>query len=137
MVTERDRRSPVFFRELERRRLRSLVAPDLEVARALHADDYQLVTPGGATLTRDEYLGQIASGHLRYTTFEADSEVAVQVFSDAAAVRYVARIRVEFPDGGDEGRFWHTDVYTRREAGWQAIWSQATRIPPAKPDPTS
>ena len=136
-MTELDRPSAVFFRELERRRLRSLVDPDLEVAGALHAEDYQLVTPGGVTLTRDEYLGDIASGRLRYTTFEADSEVAVQVFTDAAAVRYVARIRVEFPDGGDEGRFWHTDLYTRRDAGWQAVWSQATRIPPAKPNPTS
>jgi hypothetical protein len=28
----------------------------------------------------------------------------------------------------DAGLFWHTDVWERRADGWQAVWSQATRI---------
>jgi hypothetical protein len=128
-VTEDADPGPEFFRELERRRLRSLVEANLEVARSLHAEDYQLVTPGGATLTRDEYLGQIASGDLRYDVFEPDSEVAVKVLGGGAAVRYVARIIIDFPGGHDDGRFWHTDLYARRGAGWQAVWSHATEIP--------
>jgi hypothetical protein len=127
-VTESAHPDPAFFRELERRRLRSLVEADLEVARSLHAEDYQLVTPGGATLTRDEYLGAVASGELRYDVFEADSEVAVKVLGDGAAVRYVARIVIDFPGGHDDDRFWHTDLYARRGAGWQVVWSHATQI---------
>ncbi len=29
----------------------------------------------------------------------------------------------------DRGRFWHTDLWVRNDHGWQALWSQATRIP--------
>ena len=32
---------------IERRRLAALVGGDIETASALHADDYELITPGG------------------------------------------------------------------------------------------
>jgi hypothetical protein len=57
------------LRDTERRRLRSLVEADLAVADALHADDYQLITPNGYALTKQEYLRDIASGQLRYEIF--------------------------------------------------------------------
>jgi hypothetical protein len=41
---------------IERERLRALVEPDIELARSLHAEDYQLVTPGGKLLSGHEYL---------------------------------------------------------------------------------
>jgi hypothetical protein len=117
---------------LERRRLRSLVEPDLEAARALHAPDYELITPAGVTYSRDSYLGAIVSGELDYATFEPENEaeVRVRVYAGAAVVRYIARIVVAFPGGVDHARVWHTDLWERREDGWQATWSQATRLPP-------
>ena len=116
------------IRETERERLRSLVAPDLDVARSLHADDYQLITPSGATLSRDEYLGDIASGALDYSVFEPESEIAVRFYGNAAIVRYRVRIDVRFGDQRDAAVFWHTDLYELRDGRWQAVWSQATRI---------
>ncbi|MBB2673827.1 UNVERIFIED_ORG: hypothetical protein GGE44_003396 [Rhizobium esperanzae] len=35
------------IREIERTRLRALVAADMSAARPLHADDFQLITPIG------------------------------------------------------------------------------------------
>jgi hypothetical protein len=123
------------IRALERRRLRSLVEADLDVARALHSPDYHLITPGGASMSRDDYLGQIASGELDYAVFEpeAESDVSVRLFAGGAAVRYVARIVVAFPGGTDDARFWHTDLWEPHADGWQATWSQATRIPAPRP----
>ena len=118
------------FRELERARLRSLVEGDLVTARTLHANDYQLITPGGRSLSGAEYLGDIESGALRYEVFEPESEIAVVQLGGGVAVRYVARIEVHFGGGGfDRGRFWHTDLYRLRDGAWQAVWSQATEIP--------
>jgi hypothetical protein len=118
------------FGELERSRLRSLVEVDIATARQLHAPDYQLITPGGRAVSGAEYLGDIESGALDYVMFEPASEIAVVQLGDAAAVRYEARIEVHFAGGGsDGGRFWHTDLYARREGRWQVVWSQATRIP--------
>ena len=115
---------------LERRRLRSLVDVDLATARALHSPDYQLITPGAETFSRDEYLGAIETGELDYSVFEPEdeSQIAVRLFEGAAAVRYIARIVVSFTGGHDDARVWHTDLWELREAGWQATWSQATQI---------
>jgi Domain of unknown function (DUF4440) len=69
-IASRDRRNHMeldaaAMRETERERLRSLVQADMDIAAALHADDYQLITPRGYAMSKQEYLGQIASGRLR------------------------------------------------------------------------
>ena len=118
------------LRATERRRLRALVDADDAAARELHADDYQLITPGGRTYSKAEYLSDVASGVLDYRVFEPASEIATQILGDAGAVRYQARIDIRFASGGaDSGLFWHTDMYRWADGRWQAVWSQATRIP--------
>jgi hypothetical protein len=94
----------------------------------LHADDYQLITPGGGTLSKDDYLNGVASGELNYAAFEPVSAMAVRFWGEAAALRY--RVHIEMRSGGqvDADEFWHTDIYESRGGQWQAVWSQATRI---------
>ena len=113
--------------ELERQRLHALVQADLRAADALHADDYELISPGGNVLSRSDYLGGIASGELTYHVFEAASNVRVRSSTGMGVVRYKARIDIEWSGGHDAGLFWHTDVYEQRDGLWQAVWSQATR----------
>ena|SRR5687767_828043 len=120
--------SPVFFQDIERQRLRALVDADLDLARLLHADDYELITPGGATISREVYLDDIATGDLDYLVFEPASEIAVRIYDRAAAVRYQARIEVLVSGQLDTGLFWHTDIHELRDGRWQAVWSHATRI---------
>ena len=116
------------LRDTERARLRALVDADVATADALHADDYQLITPGGATLSKAEYLGGIADGTLRYTRFEPDGEVQVRVWETAAALRYEVIIEVQDGESTYHDRCWHTDIYELRDRRWVAVWSHATRI---------
>lgn len=117
------------LREIERRRLAALIDADTAEAEALHAEDYQLITPGGASLSKGEYMGQIADGRLAYRRFEPDGEISVRILGPtAAALRYEVMIDAAFSGGHDVDRFWHTDIYERRDGRWQAVWSQATRI---------
>jgi hypothetical protein len=116
------------LREIERARLRALVGGDKAAADALHAADYQLVTPGGATLSKSEYLGGIADGSLRYRRFEPDGEVAVRFWGSAAALRYEVVIEVDAEGTAFHDRCWHTDIYELRDGRWVAVWSHATRI---------
>ena len=113
---------------LERRRLRALVSADMVTAGPLHAEDYQLITPSGAQLTKDGYLGAVASGELGYRVFEPVSEITVLADADLAVLRYQARISF---DDGPGFVCWHTDCYRRRDQTWQVVWSQATVITPA------
>ena len=122
--------------ELERSRLRSLVAGDLATAAALHADDYQLITPGGGRLTKQAYLELVASDDFSYVTFEPASALEVRVHEAVAMARYQARIVVHDADSiADDGTFWHTDIWELRDDRWQAVWSHATRIRSLEPEP--
>jgi hypothetical protein len=114
--------------QTERLRLRALVERDIDLARSLHADDYQLITPRGRTLSREEYLDEIASGALDYRVFEPDGELAIRLWGQAAAVRYRVHIDVAFDGQHDSDHFWHTDIYELRDHRWQVVWSHATRI---------
>jgi Domain of unknown function (DUF4440) len=110
---------------IERRRLASLASGDTATAGPLHADDYWLITPNGSEMTKDDYLGAIAAGTLRYRTFEPVSEMAVLAGEEVAVLRYRARISF---DDGPGFLCWHTDCYRLRGETWQVAWSQATLI---------
>jgi PadR family transcriptional regulator, regulatory protein AphA len=110
---------------IERLRLQALTGGDTVAAAPLHADDYWLITPNGSEMTKDDYLGAIASGQLRYQVFEPVSEMAVLGDGTVAVLRY--RVCISFDDG--PGRTcWHTDCYRFRDGRWQVVWSQATEI---------
>ncbi|HET8632122.1 MAG TPA: ester cyclase [Thermomicrobiales bacterium] len=117
------------IRATERERLRALVEVDLEAARRLHADDFQLINPAGATLTKEQYLGGVASGEIDYRVLEPDSALDVRLYGAVALVRY--RSRLEIVVVGrlvPLRRYWHTDSYEKRDGRWQSVWSQCTAI---------
>lgn len=116
------------LRHIEQDRLRALVAADIDTARRLHAPDFQLITPIGRPLSKDEYLGAIAGGHIRYLRWEPDA-IAVRLLGECAVIRYLARLEVIF--GGHRvplSAYWHTDTYERRSGQWMVVWSQATAV---------
>lgn len=116
------------LRHTERSRLHALVAADMQAARALHADDFQLITPIGSMLSREQYLGAVAAGHMRYLSWEP-GEIAVRLYGTAAVLRYQAQLEIVF--GGHavpRARYWHMDSYEWRDGRWQAVWSQATAV---------
>jgi uncharacterized protein (TIGR02246 family) len=118
------------LRATELDRLRALVEGDLDRARELHAEDFQLITPSGQELSRDEYLEGVASGDLNYLSWNAGPiEVRMSADDTAAVIRY--RSELEMVAGGHHvprQRYWHTDLYERHDGRWQVIWSHATRI---------
>jgi uncharacterized protein DUF4440 len=76
-------------------------------------------------MTKDDYLGAIASGRLRYRVFEPVSDIAVLGDGPVAVVRY--RARISFDDRAGL-LCWHTDCYRLRDELWQVVWSQATQV---------
>lgn len=116
------------LRETERARLRALVSADIVRARQLHAPDFQLITPIGAALSKEEYLTAIASGQIRYLTWEP-ADIAVRLYDSGAVIRYRAKLEVVFHGHSVPlSDYWHTDVYERRDGLWMVAWSQATSI---------
>lgn len=116
------------LRAIEQERLAAFVAKDIETLQRLHADDFQLINPGGRDLSKREYIGGVEAGAIDYRLWEADSRIDVRLYGDVAAIRY--RSLLEIAVQGElqpKQSFWHTDLYERREGRWQVVWSQATR----------
>jgi len=128
--------SPDDIRETERRRLSALVMGDLECADRLHAEDFQLITPFGAALTKQDYLGAIRSGKLRYDLW-TPGPIEVRLAGEAAVIRYQAQLANTWEGQSYPVRdCWHTDYYEHRDGRWQAVWSQATFVlSPPEPNP--
>src|SRR5215208_6398878 len=102
------------IRDIERQRLRALVEANMDVARRLHADDFQLINPFGGALSKEEYLGAVASGEVDYIVFEPDSAIEVRLYGEAAVIRYQSRIEIVVGGRAFALRGWHTDAYERR-----------------------
>ena len=117
------------IREMERERVRSLVDVDTVTAGRLHSDDFQLVNPAGAVLSKQEYLTALASGRLDYVAWEP-GEITVRLHGEAAVLRYRdVRFEVTFaPDGRHNGPMYHTNLYERRAGAWRIVWSQASGV---------
>ena len=116
------------IRSTERARLRTLVDGDSDRAFSYHGADFELITPIGVALSREEYLGAIAAGQINYLSWEP-GHITVRLRGDAATIRYQATLEVEF--GGHavpRANYWHTDSYELLDGRWQAVWSQATEI---------
>jgi hypothetical protein len=117
------------IRQIERQRLRSLVDVDLSTARRLHSDDFQLINPAGAPLTKQEYLGALESGQLDYVAWEA-GDITVKLYGNVAVIRY-RDSRFDVNSGSTvvhRGPMYHTNLYERRGGQWQIVWSQASGV---------
>lgn len=118
-----------YIREIERQRLRSLVDADLNTARRLHSEDFQLINPAGSPLTKEEYLSALQSGQLDYVAWDA-GEITVKLFGNAAVIRYRDN-RFDVNSGSNvvhRGPMYHTNLYERRGGQWRIVWSQASGI---------
>lgn len=114
------------IRETEAKRLEALVKGDAETAGKLHADDFQLITPQGDSLSKEQYIQSITAGGLDYAEWKPVSPIDVRVYGVGAVIRYKSMIRISSGFGGSALPFWHTDVYEKRNGTWQVVWSQAT-----------
>lgn len=116
------------FSVLEQTRLLALVDRNMDLARQLHATDFQLITPTGHSYRRDQYLYEIESGELKYLSWEPE-KIEVRLHTNVALLRYRARLEVDSGTGQPSiFRCWHTDSYELIDGLWQVVWSQATAI---------
>jgi ketosteroid isomerase-like protein len=107
----------------------ALLNADVQAAESIHADDFQLITPLGAVFSKEQYLGAVAAGIIRYTALELDSPVDARVYGEVAVLRYRTQIEVEvqgqlYP----RAAYWFTDVYEKWDEQWQIVWSQGTGV---------
>ncbi|MEP6909453.1 MAG: nuclear transport factor 2 family protein [Actinomycetota bacterium] len=116
------------IRQIERERLRALVAGDIDAASAILADDFKLTTPAGELLSKDKYLELVGGGRLDYVVFEPVSPITVRVQGDKAVITYRSKIGFAGNFGGTTDQS-HRDNYERRDGHWLIVRSVTTGAP--------
>ena len=86
------------FRNLERARLRALVARDFALAQALHSPEFHLISPRGSTYSRESYLQAVETGKIVYLKWEA-ADIIVRRFGGVALLRYLAELGMPSASG--------------------------------------
>jgi hypothetical protein len=121
-----EERDAELLRSTERERLRALVAGDVDRARQLHTEDFQLINPLGGALSKEQYLSGIRAKQIHYLYWEPES-IAVRLYGDVAVIRYRSELEIVVQGRHiPRQRYWHTDLYERHGMQWQVVWSHAT-----------
>jgi Domain of unknown function (DUF4440) len=121
-----ENRDAELVRSTERERLRALVMGDVQRAAQLHTDDFQLINPLGGALSKEQYLGGIRAGQIRYLYWEPE-DITVRLYDEVAVIRYRSQLEIVVQGRHiPRQRYWHTDLYERHGTQWQVVWSHAT-----------
>jgi ketosteroid isomerase-like protein len=123
-----DRVTAQTLRQTEQSRLAALVAADMPVLQRLYADDFELITPTGTPLARDELLGLVADGEFDFRAFEPVTPIEVRLYGDAAVLRYQSRIDIVAGKEQRNDGAWHTCLYESRDGDWRIVREQTTVI---------
>ncbi|HEY0101381.1 MAG TPA: nuclear transport factor 2 family protein [Pyrinomonadaceae bacterium] len=86
------------------------------------ADDFVFTDPRGASVTKDLWLEDLASGTFAFESVEIE-DIRVRLAGDAALVTGLATLKARSRAGSYNGRFGVVDVYMKREGRWQLALS--------------
>ena len=104
---------------------------DPEVLALLLAPDFVFTNSNGQLVTRPMYLSAtLKAPDIAVETPINSEDVKVHIYGDAAVVNSVAAQRGQRFDRDPKVRFRYTDVWVKRNGGWQAVASQSTRVAP-------
>jgi ketosteroid isomerase-like protein len=110
-------------------RIKARADADIPTMSRIYADDYQLVTAEGALRTKEDQIGEMRSGQLRFQPVEL-LERSVRIYGVTAIVFSHERATI-IRNGKDiGGEFRANRVYVSRDGRWELVLTQVTRIAP-------
>ena len=109
-------------RELEQNLIEAFRHNDTRALERILADDFVFTDPRGASITKDLWLEDLASGAFVFESVEIE-DVRVRLAGDAALVTGLVTLKARSRAGGYNGQFGVIDVYMKREGRWQLALS--------------
>lgn len=109
-------------RELEQNLIEAFRHNDTRALESILADDFVFTDPRGASITKDLWLEDFASGAFVFESVEIE-DVRVRLAGDAALVTGLVTLKARSRAGGYNGQFGVIDVYMKREGRWQLALS--------------
>jgi ketosteroid isomerase-like protein len=113
--------------QLEAQWTRAIQSGDTATLESLLASDYVMVDPGGKTVSKAQEIAKYRSGELKFSSF-ATSGQKVIIYIGGAVVTGTARVKGKQGKEDISGDYRFVDVLERRKEGWQAVYSQLTKV---------
>jgi len=125
MATGRDEQEVL---DRERQRFAAMVRKDVAFLNQVLAEDLVYTHSSGNVDTKASLIDSLTSGRLVYDAAVPEG-LGVRLFGDVAVLTGTAQIRVHVHAKPLDLHIRFTDVYVKRQAGWQMVAWQATRLP--------
>jgi ketosteroid isomerase-like protein len=114
--------------ELDRKRMQAMAQKDIATLNSVLADDLVYTHSSARLDTKQSLIGNMQSGATVYQSVEP-SDVKAQDLGDAVVLTGTARIQVTSNGTPNAFSVRFTDVYAKRNGGWQMVTWQSTRLP--------
>jgi len=114
--------------DLDRKRMQAMAAKDVATLEAVLADDLVYAHSSARLDTKRSLIDAMMSGATVYTGIEP-SDVKAQDLGDAVVLTGIAQIKVVSNGTPNAFGVRFTDVYAKRNGGWQMVTWQSTRLP--------
>ena len=125
MATGRDEQEVL---DRERQRFAAMIRKDAAFLNQVLADDLVYTHSSGNVDTKASFLASLTSGRLAYDAAVPEG-LGVRLLGDVAVLTGTAQIRVHVQAKPLHLHIRFTDVYVKRQAGWQMVAWHATRLP--------
>ena len=109
-------------RQLEQELITAFRQNDTAALERILADDFVFTDPRGASITKDLWLEDLASGAYAFESVEIEN-VRVRLAGDAALVTGLVTLKARSRAGVYNGQFGVIDVYMKRQGRWQLALS--------------
>ena len=111
----------------------AVLASDVPELVRIWTDDYTLINPQGAIVTKAQRIANFSSGNTDVSVIDSEREITVRVYGDMAIVQNLSTLRGQFNGVPTATDLRGTFVWVRREGRWQLATNQLTPVAKGAP----
>lgn len=115
------------LKKVERQLATALAKNDVETVAELLAEDWQFVGSEGEIVGREEVLGALRSGQLKFESYEL-GPMKVRVYGDTAVVIGAGTSKGSMAGEAFDERDVFTDVFIRKDGKWRCVSTHSTDL---------
>ncbi len=115
------------IKQLERNWTAAMEAANSSQLSQILADDWTGLYTDGATLTKQQFLGELKSGDMKLQSFEF-GPMDVKVIGSVAVVQGSDTEKSSMKGKDTSGKWVWMDVFEKRDGKWQAVRSQVAKV---------
>jgi ketosteroid isomerase-like protein len=118
--------------QLEGQWIKALQSGDAAALDSILASEYTMVDASGKTFSKAQEIAMYKGGEIKIDSISTSGQKVI-IYIGGAVVTGTANIKGKHKMEDISGQYRFVDVLERRKSGWQAVYSQLTKVETAKP----